>query len=72
MSVLRILESYASVYNLVPGFSLTVTVEDGKLMVQASGQAKYQVFPESKTVFFVEQWMLKSVFSKTKQEKSIN
>ena len=31
---------------------LTVTVEDGKLMVQATNQKKYQVFAESSTRFF--------------------
>jgi D-alanyl-D-alanine-carboxypeptidase/D-alanyl-D-alanine-endopeptidase len=47
-----VLESYAGVYMLTPQFALTVTVEDGKLMVQATGQDKFQVFAESKTKFF--------------------
>lgn len=49
---LAVLESYAGVYMLTPQFALTVTVEDGKLMVQATGQDKFQVFAESKTKFF--------------------
>ena len=48
----EVLESYAGVYTLTPNFSLTVTVEDGKLMVQATGQGKIPFFPESKTKFF--------------------
>ncbi|NQT17120.1 MAG: DUF3471 domain-containing protein, partial [Planctomycetes bacterium] len=47
-----VLESYAGVYTLTPQFALTVTVEDGKLMVQATGQPKLPVFAESKTEFF--------------------
>jgi len=47
-----VLESYAGVYVLTPQFVLTVTVEDGKLMVQATGQPKLPVFAESKTEFF--------------------
>jgi D-alanyl-D-alanine-carboxypeptidase/D-alanyl-D-alanine-endopeptidase len=47
-----VLESYAGVYMLTPQFALTVTVEGGKLMVQATGQDKFQVFAESKTKFF--------------------
>jgi CubicO group peptidase (beta-lactamase class C family) len=46
------LASYAGSYLLRPGFVLTVTVEDGKLMVHATNQAKYQVFAESSTRFF--------------------
>jgi hypothetical protein len=37
---------------LGPQFVLTVTVEGGKLMVQATGQEKFEVFAESKTQFF--------------------
>lgn len=47
-----VLESYAGVYQMKPQFSLTVTVEGGKLMVQATGQAKFQVYAESETRFF--------------------
>jgi len=49
-----VLETYTGVYSLAPNFNLTVTVEDGKLMLQATGQAKFQVFPESKTKFFLK------------------
>jgi serine-type D-Ala-D-Ala carboxypeptidase/endopeptidase len=47
-----LLETYEGVYELTPKFRLTVTVEDGKLMVQATDQPKFQVFPESKTEFY--------------------
>jgi len=47
-----VIESSVGVYPIAPTFALTVTLEDGKLMVQATGQDKFQVFPESKTKFF--------------------
>jgi CubicO group peptidase (beta-lactamase class C family) len=46
------LKSYEGVYSLTPAFALTVTVEDDKLMVQATVQQKFEVFPESPTTFF--------------------
>ena len=33
---------------------LTITLEDGKLMSQATGQSKVQLFPESETRFFLK------------------
>jgi len=32
----------------------TVTLEDGKLRTQATGQGKIQAFPESETKFFLK------------------
>lgn len=46
------LKSYVGQYALAPTFILTVTLEDGRLMVQATGQEKIPVFAESKTRFF--------------------
>jgi D-alanyl-D-alanine-carboxypeptidase/D-alanyl-D-alanine-endopeptidase len=37
---------------LTPQFVLTVTPKDRHLMVQATGQDEYEVFPESDTRFF--------------------
>ena len=52
----EVLESYVGVYKVPSTNStLTVTVEDGKLMVGAVGDAKRQVFPESKTRFFYKE-----------------
>jgi hypothetical protein len=48
----EVLNQYAGTYALSLAFAITVTVEDGKLMAQATGQDKYQVFPESETKFF--------------------
>ena len=49
-----ILERYVGVYELAPTFKLAVTLEEGRLMTQATGQPKVQVFPESETKFFLK------------------
>lgn len=48
----EILQRYAGQYELRPGFVLTVTVEDGKLMTQATGQPKIPVYAETERRFF--------------------
>lgn len=48
----KILSSYVGRYKMTPRFMLTVTAEDGHLMVQATGQEKFEVYPESDTRFF--------------------
>jgi CubicO group peptidase (beta-lactamase class C family) len=45
---------YAGEYELAPGFTLTITREGERLMSQATGQPKIEIFPESKTKFFVK------------------
>ncbi|MBA3570739.1 MAG: DUF3471 domain-containing protein, partial [Pyrinomonadaceae bacterium] len=42
----------AGQYELFPGFILTITAEEGKLMGQATGQPKLELFPESELRFF--------------------
>jgi serine-type D-Ala-D-Ala carboxypeptidase/endopeptidase len=46
------LSAYAGRYPLTPRFVMTVTPKDGHLMVQATGQDEYEVFPESDARFF--------------------
>jgi CubicO group peptidase (beta-lactamase class C family) len=41
-------------YELAPGFILTVTREGDKLMTQATGQQKVEVFPSSPTEFYLK------------------
>jgi CubicO group peptidase (beta-lactamase class C family) len=50
-----IYDDYVGVYELGPGFDLTVTREGEALMVQATGQEKVQLFPESETEFFIRE-----------------
>jgi CubicO group peptidase (beta-lactamase class C family) len=49
----KIYGSYAGQYELAPNFFLTITSEEGRLMGQATGQSKLELFPESETQFFV-------------------
>ncbi len=50
----KILSDYAGTYELRPGFSIVMTVEDGRLMTQATGQPKNPLFAESETKFFLK------------------
>jgi CubicO group peptidase (beta-lactamase class C family) len=45
---------YIGVYELAPNFNLSITLEDGKLMSQATGQGKFELFAKSQTRFFLK------------------
>jgi CubicO group peptidase (beta-lactamase class C family) len=49
-----VLESYVGTYELKPSFNIVVTLEDGQLMMQATGQLKVPLFAESETEFFLK------------------
>jgi len=48
----KILAQYAGTFALAPQFDLVVTVENGQLITQVTGQQKIPLFAESETVFF--------------------
>jgi CubicO group peptidase (beta-lactamase class C family) len=50
----KLLTRYTGEYELMPGFSIVVTAEAGHLMCQATGQNKFELFPESETTFFLK------------------
>ena len=50
----KILQEYAGVYQLSPTFSITMTVEDGHLMTQATHQPKFPLFAASEARFFLK------------------
>ena len=50
----EILKRYTGVYEIQPGFDIVITLEGNKLMSQATGQQKIQIFPESQTKFFLK------------------
>lgn len=50
----EILKPYEGEYELMPGFNLKIFTENGNLFIQATGQDKYQLFPESNTKFFMK------------------
>jgi len=49
-----LLSTYTGVYVLSPTFSITITLENGQLMEQATNQRKFPLFPESQTKFFMK------------------
>jgi len=49
-----IFESYVGVYELMPGFNVTVFREGDALMVQGTGQDDERVYPASETEFFLK------------------
>ena len=47
-------DAYVGVYELAPGFQLTLTREGDRLMGQPTGLPKAELFPESETKFFLK------------------
>ena len=47
-----IYDTYTGQYELAPGFILTVTREGDRLITQATGQEKIEIFPASETEYF--------------------
>lgn len=48
----KILESYVGEYELMPGFIINISVDGEHIYSQATGQAKFEIFPSSETEFF--------------------
>ncbi len=49
-----VLASYAGVYEASPAFAITVSVVDGRLMAQATGQPAFELFAEKTDGFFLK------------------
>ena len=64
------LKFYEGTYAISPLFALTVTVEDGKLMVQATAQQKFQVYATSPTEFFYKVVDAQLIFNLDKDGKA--
>ena len=50
----KLLDAYTGHYELAPNFILSVSREGDRLFIQATGQPKFEVFPESDRKFFVK------------------
>jgi CubicO group peptidase (beta-lactamase class C family) len=50
----EILQRYVGVYQVAPEFNITISIVDGKLMSQATGQGEAALFAESETKFFLK------------------
>jgi CubicO group peptidase (beta-lactamase class C family) len=48
------LARYAGTYEIAPGLDVRMTVENGRLMTQITGQPKFELFAESETSFFLK------------------
>jgi serine-type D-Ala-D-Ala carboxypeptidase/endopeptidase len=48
----KIYDAYVGQYELAPNFIITISREGDGLQAQATGQAKFKVFPETETKFF--------------------
>ncbi|QQS40327.1 MAG: serine hydrolase [Acidobacteriota bacterium] len=59
-----VLKSYIGRFQIAPNFVLTVTVENGRLMTQATGQPKVEVTPEDEDVFVLRSAGAKLTFQR--------
>ena len=50
----KIFAGYVGRYQLAPNFILEVTQDGGHLFAQATGQPKFEIFPESPTEYFLK------------------
>ena len=50
----KVFDGYVGQYQLAPNFILTITCEGDALFAQATGQPKFQIFPESEREFFLK------------------
>ena len=50
----KVLDGYVGDYQLAPNFILTVTRDGNRMITQATGQGKIEIFPESQTNFFTK------------------
>jgi Domain of unknown function (DUF3471) len=66
---LKILAQYVGTFELQPGFNLVVTVENGKLVTQATGQGKILLYAESDSKFFPTRFPAEIEFFKDDQGK---
>jgi len=65
----KLYEAYAGDYELSPNFTITVTLEDGRLMGQPTGQPKAELYPSSATEFFLKVVDAQVTFVKDEQGK---
>jgi CubicO group peptidase (beta-lactamase class C family) len=50
----KLYDDYAGEYQLAPTFSITITREGGRIYAQATGQPRFEIYPESETIFFLK------------------
>jgi CubicO group peptidase (beta-lactamase class C family) len=60
----KLYDAYVGVYELAPAFKITVTREADRLYGQATGQGRFQLFPESPTEYFLKEVDAQITFEK--------
>ena len=60
----EVLKVYAGVYELDQNTRLTISVEDGRIFGQITGQARFEIFAESDDHFFLKTADVQLVFQK--------
>lgn len=68
----EILKNHIGKYELMPGFIIAITLEDGKLMSQATGQDKFEIFAENENNFFLKVVEARLEFIKDDKGKTIS
>jgi CubicO group peptidase (beta-lactamase class C family) len=48
----KVLKQYVGEYELKPNFTIVISLEDGQLKAQATGQGKHEIYAKSRTRFF--------------------
>jgi len=64
-----IYDAYVGQYELAPDLIITVTKEDNRLFAQATGQPKFELYPESQTKFFAKVADIQVTFVKNEKGK---
>ncbi|WP_303282129.1 serine hydrolase [Flavivirga amylovorans] len=64
-----ILETYVGKFELMPSFIITITKEGSQLKAQATGQAKFDIFPKSENVFYLKVVNAQLTFNKNEADK---
>lgn len=60
----EILEKYVGQYRMSPTMIVTITLENGKVFAQGSGQGKTRIYPSSESKFFLKNVDVEIVFNK--------
>ena len=66
----KIFQGYVGTYQLAPGFSITITTEGDHLYAQATGQNKFEIFPENDKEYFYKVVDAQITFITDKKDKA--
>ncbi len=65
----KIAKSYTGKYQLMPKFFMVITADGNRVYEQATGQPKFEIFPESEDKFFMKVVSAQIVFKRDKNGK---